>query len=132
MKVADSLCRLRGESSEGAEAGSVAEGEGIHVRRRLKHMEYPMRNVIFLVLVLAGCATSSGIIADGKDSYIVIVAAGHRFTSSGDLKVDAYKDASAFCRKLDKQMETIFERSIQAGVLANASEVELKFKCIPM
>lgn len=89
-----------------------------------------MKNVILLTLLLSGCATNSGIIADGKDSYIVIVSAGHRFTSSGDLKIDAYKEASAYCMKLDKQLETIFEKAIQAGVLANSSEVELKFKCI--
>lgn len=90
-----------------------------------------MKNVMVLtVMLLTGCATNSGIIADGKDAYIVIVSGGNRFTSSGDLKIEAYKDANAYCRKQDKQLETIFERAVQGGVLANASEVELKFKCI--
>jgi hypothetical protein len=95
-------------------------------------MRYQMKNVIILALFLAGCATNSGIIPDGKDSYIVIVSGGHRFTSSSDLKIDAYRDANAYCKKLDKQIETISERSIQAGVLTNSSEAELKFKCIPI
>jgi len=90
-----------------------------------------MKNVIFLALFLAGCTSTSGIIPDGKDAYIVIVSGGHRFTSSSDLKIDAYKEANAYCKKFDKQLETISERSIQAGVLANSSEAELKFKCIP-
>lgn len=89
-----------------------------------------MKIFMSLVLLLAGCATNSGIIPDGKDSYIVIVSGGHRFTSSGDLKIEAYKDAYAYCKKQGLQLETIFERSVQAGVLANSSEVELKFKCI--
>lgn len=89
-----------------------------------------MKKLMFLALLMTGCATNSGIIPDGKDSYIVIVSGGHRFTSSGDLKIEAYKEASAYCRKQDKQLETILERSVQAGVLANSSEVELKFRCI--
>lgn len=89
-----------------------------------------MKIVLLIALFLTACATNSGIIPDGKDSYIVIVSGGHRFTSTGDLKIDAYQDANTYCKKLDKQLESISERSIQAGVLANSSEVELKFKCI--
>lgn len=81
-------------------------------------------------IVQRTCGRDTGIIPDGKDAYIVIVSGGNRFTSSGDLKIEAYKDANAYCKKQDKQLETVFERAIQAGVLANASEVELKFKCI--
>lgn len=89
-----------------------------------------MKKLMLLVLFLTGCATNSGVIPEGKDSYIVIVSAGHRFTSSGDLKIEAYKEANAYCKKFDKQIETILEKTIQAGVLANSSEAELKFKCI--
>ena len=89
-----------------------------------------MKKLMLFALLLTGCATNSGIIPEGKDSYIVIISAGHRFTSSGDLKIEAYKEANAYCKKLDKQIETILEKTIQAGVLANSSEAELKFKCI--
>jgi len=89
-----------------------------------------MKKLMLLALFLTGCATNSGIIPEGRDSYIVIVSAGHRFTSSGDLKIEAYKEANAYCKKFDKQIETILEKTIQAGVLANSSEAELKFKCI--
>jgi len=89
-----------------------------------------MKKLMLLALFLTGCATNSGIIPEGRDSYIVIVSAGHRFTSSGDLKIEAYKEANAYCKKFDKQIETILEKTIQAGVLANSSEAELKLKCI--
>ena len=90
-----------------------------------------MKSIILLAIVLTGCASTSGVIPDGKDSYIVIISGGHRFTSASDLKIDAYKEANAYCKKSDKQIETVAERSIQAGVLTNSSEAELKFKCIP-
>jgi hypothetical protein len=89
-----------------------------------------MKKVVFIFLMLAGCSTSSGIIPDGKDAYIIIISGGHRFKSSSDLKIDAYKDADSYCKKFDKRIETIAEKSIQPGVLTNDSEAELKFKCI--
>lgn len=90
-----------------------------------------MKKIILTSLLLAGCATSSGIIPDGKESYIVIVSGAHRFTSASDLKIDAYQEAHKFCSQQTKQIETIAERSIQAGVITNSSEAELKFRCIP-
>lgn len=89
-----------------------------------------MKKIILLVLVLTGCATNSGVIPDGKDAYIVMVSGGRGFASAGELKIDAYKEAQAFCQKQDKQLESISEKSVQAGVLANSSEAELKFRCI--
>lgn len=90
-----------------------------------------MNKIIFLaLLLLAGCSTNSGIIADGKETYIVIVSGGNRFSSSSDLKIEAYKNANAYCRQFEKQIETVSEKSVQAGVLASVAEAELKFKCI--
>lgn len=89
-----------------------------------------MKKLILLTLFLSACASTSGIIPDGKNSFIVIISGGHRFTSASDLKIDAYKEANAYCKKFDMQIETISERSIQSGVLTNSSEAELKFKCI--
>jgi len=90
-----------------------------------------MKIVLLLASFLTACSTNSGIIPDGKDSFIVILSGAHRYSSSSDLKIDAYKEANAFCRKSDKQIETISERTIQAGILSNSAEAELKFKCIP-
>lgn len=89
-----------------------------------------MKNAILLALFLSGCATYSGVIQDGKDSYIVIASGGHGFASSGELKIDAYREANAYCAKLDKQLETISVKTTEAGILSKFSEAELKFKCI--
>lgn len=89
-----------------------------------------MKNAILLVLFLSGCATYSGVIQDGKDSYIVIASGGNGFASSGELKIDAYREAHAYCAKLDKQLETISVKTTEAGILSKFSEAELKFKCI--
>lgn len=86
--------------------------------------------MLLLILLLSGCATHSGVIQDGKDTYIVMVSGGNSFASAGQLKIDAYQEASAYCQKQDKQLESMSDKTIQAGVLANTSEAELKFKCI--
>ena len=89
-----------------------------------------MKKLILLAFLMTGCATNSGVIPDGKDAYIVLVSGGHGFASAGVLKIDAYKDANAYCMKQDKQLETISEKTVQAGLLSNVSEAELKFRCI--
>ena len=89
-----------------------------------------MKKIWLLSFLLAGCAINSGVIQDGKDSYIVLLSAGHGYSSAGELKIDAYKEANAYCMKLDKQFESISDKTVQAGILADKSEAELKFKCI--
>jgi hypothetical protein len=89
-----------------------------------------MKKIILLAVLLASCSTNSGVIPDGKDAYIVMVSGGRGFASAGELKIDAYKEAQEFCRKQDKQLETISDKTVQAGVLSSTSEAELKFKCI--
>lgn len=89
-----------------------------------------MKNVMLMAVLLTGCATYSGVIPDGKESYIVIASGGHGFASSGELKIDAYKEANAYCVKLDKQLETISVKTTEAGILSEYAEAELRFRCI--
>lgn len=90
-----------------------------------------MKKLVILVIVLSGCASvSSGVIPDGKDSYTVVVSQGRSSASAGDLKAIAYKDAGAFCKKDHKRIETISEKVVQAGLLSDTAEADLRFKCI--
>jgi hypothetical protein len=89
-----------------------------------------MKKLIFLAITLSGCATHSGVIPDGKDAYVVIVSKGHGFASAGDLKIEAYKEASAFCRKGGQLLETISEKIVQEGLLSDFAEADIKFRCI--
>lgn len=89
-----------------------------------------MKNAMLLAVLLSGCATYSGVIPDGKESYIVVASGGYSLASSGNLKIDAYKEASAYCMKLDKQLETISVKTTEAGILNKFSEAELRFRCL--
>ena len=87
-----------------------------------------MKRIILLAIILSGCARHSGVITNGKDAYIVIVSGGS--ASSGSLKIDAYKEASRFCRRAGQRLEIISEKTTQEGIIDEFSEASLKFKCI--
>ncbi len=88
------------------------------------------RIVLLATAALTGCATYSGIIPEGRDSYLIIATAGHGLTSPVELKIAAHKQASEFCAGLNRRHETINEKTIQAGMLSDYSEYDLKFKCV--
>ena len=89
-----------------------------------------MKQVILMAVLLSGCATHSGVIPEGKESYLIMLSGGHGFASATDLKIAAHQQAYAFCAGSNKRPETLSEKNTQAGILADFSEEELKFRCI--
>lgn len=89
-----------------------------------------MRRVLFLAILLAGCATQSGVIPEGKDAYLLILSSGYGLASTADLKIDAHKGARDFCMKHGKLPETVYEKTDPQGKLSDFHEEELKFKCV--
>ncbi len=89
-----------------------------------------MRRALFLAILLAGCATQTGVIPEGKDAYLLILSSGYGLASSTDLKIDAHKEAGDFCMKHGKLPETVYEKTDPQGTLSDFHEEELKFKCV--
>lgn len=91
-----------------------------------------MKRIFLLSIFLGGCASNSGIIAEGKDSYLIIVSdgKGYGFSTPVDFKISAHKQAFAFCQGFNKRPETIYEKTTQAGLLSDYSEYDLKFRCV--
>lgn len=87
---------------------------------------------ILCLLALTGCATNSGVLPDGKDSYLIIQSAGHWYSMStpADLKIDAHKMAGEFCMGQDKRKQTVSEKTMQPGMLTDYAEYDLKFRCV--
>lgn len=88
------------------------------------------RIAVLALVVLSGCATSSGVIPEGKEAYLIIKTGGHGFATPVDLKIEAHKQASAFCMGQNKRHETINEKTLQPGMVTDYSEYDLKFKCV--
>jgi len=88
-----------------------------------------MRWIAIGCVVLAGCTTTSGVIADGPDTYTIIEAGKTGFTSSADLKIRAYQKASAFCSGKAASLTTIDEKETRGGVLGKFPEAQIRFRC---
>jgi hypothetical protein len=90
---------------------------------------FEMKKVILASVLLTGCATQSGVIPEGKDSYLLLMSGGIS-SAPIDLKIKAHKEANAYCMGFNKRPETIAEKTSQSGMTSDVADEELKFRCI--
>lgn len=90
------------------------------------------RNLLPLALValLCSCGSYSGVQPDGPDSYRIVSEAGTGFVSSGRIQNRNYKEASHYCAKSGKVVQTIQTESKQSRPLGGFPEASLYFKCV--
>jgi hypothetical protein len=80
---------------------------------------------------LTGCASYSGIVATGNDTFMVSKQAATGFSGLGNLKTDIIQDASAYCGKQGKALQIINATESQPPfVLGNYPRAEIQFKCM--
>lgn len=84
---------------------------------------------VVLFAFLAACTAQSGVMADGPDAYRVLITGKSGFTSTGSLKINAYRQATAYCARSGKRMEVITDSSVQNGFLRFPS-ADVRFKCV--
>ena len=89
-------------------------------------------NVIILaVLSLVGCASNSGVIPIGKDTYMVSRQAATGFSGSGTLKAEAYKEAGSYCVTQNKTLQVVRTDETQPPfILGNFPKAEVQFMCL--
>jgi hypothetical protein len=63
--------------------------------------------IIVLVLFVCGCASNSGVIPIGQETYMVSRQAASGFSGSGTLKADAFAEAKEFCQKQNKLLQVV-------------------------
>lgn len=52
-----------------------------------------MKKVILMAVLLTGCATQSGVIPEGKDSYLLIMSGGYQNLISMIFRLMSFRDA---------------------------------------
>jgi hypothetical protein len=91
-----------------------------------------MRVVLGLVILcVAGCASNSGVVPMGNDTYMVSRQAASGFSGMGTLKADAMKEAYAQCQKSGKSVEVL--ETIDAKppyIFGNFPKTEIRFRCV--
>lgn len=87
--------------------------------------------IITVVVFLAGCASNSGVIPIGKDTFMVSRQAATGFSGSGTLKAEAFQEASQYCEKLGKSLQVVSTHEASPPyILANFPKAEVQFMCL--
>ncbi len=83
------------------------------------------------LLLVAGCASNSGVIPMGNDTFFVSRQAATGFTGSGTLKAEALTEAGKACGALGKSVSVMRESSAKPPyILGNFPKIEITFKCV--
>ena len=84
-----------------------------------------------LTILLAGCASNSGVVPIGSDTYMVSRQAATGFSGSGTLKAEAFREANEFCLSQKKKMQVVSTAEAQPPyILANFPKAEIQFMCL--
>ena len=87
--------------------------------------------IIAAVVFLAGCASNSGVIPIGQDTFMVSRQAATGFSGSGTLKAEAFQEASQYCAKLGKSLQVVSTHEASPPyILANFPKAEIQFMCL--
>jgi len=82
------------------------------------------------VLLIAGCATTSGIVPLGPDRYLVTRRAAAGSSGSEDLKADALREANQYCRSQHRKMQVLSTAEVQPPfIMGNFPKAEVQFEC---
>jgi hypothetical protein len=81
--------------------------------------------------ILTGCASNTGIIPIGTDTYMVSRQAATGFSGSGSLKAEAFQEANAYCAGHGKSLQVVSTQEAQPPfVFGNYPKAEVQFMCL--
>lgn len=85
--------------------------------------------VVLSLLSLSACASSTGIVPMGQDTYMVSHGGGSAFTSTGAMKAECIQEAAEYCSKNSKVFQVTHTQESPAwpGHFATA---EVQFMCL--
>lgn len=87
--------------------------------------------VIALAVLLVGCASDSGIVRMGPDTYMVSKQAATGFSGLGNLKADVLREAYAQCSKTNQSVDVVSDHeSHPPYILTNYPRVDITFRCV--
>ncbi|MCX5811093.1 MAG: hypothetical protein NT178_00900 [Proteobacteria bacterium] len=92
-----------------------------------------MKKIIYcsIVLLLAGCASNSGVVPIGKDTFMVSRQAATGFSGSGTLKAEAFQEANQYCLSQKKTLQVVNTSEAQPPyVFGNFPKAEIQFMCL--
>ena len=83
------------------------------------------------LIVLAGCASNSGVVPIGPDTFMISRQAATGFPGLGTLKADAFKEANQYCIGQGKQIRVVnTTETAPPYVFGNYPRAEIEFMCL--
>jgi len=88
-----------------------------------------MKKILLVIpFILAGCASTTGVVATGKDSYMIAREDNSPTASLGSIKAATFKEASEFCAAKGKALQVIKENDVPRS-FGQFPQTNLQFKC---
>lgn len=83
------------------------------------------------ISLLAGCASNTGIVPMGRDTYMIAKQQGTGFPGLGSMKGEIITEAVQFCDKQGKQFQLTATKETQPPyILGNYPRSEIEFMCL--
>jgi hypothetical protein len=82
-----------------------------------------------IAIVLTGCASTTGVVPTGKDTYMIAREDNGPAASLGAIKAATFKEAGAFCAGKGKNMQTIKESDTPRS-FGQFPQTTLQFTCV--
>jgi hypothetical protein len=87
--------------------------------------------VAIVAILLSACASNSGVVRMGNDTFFISKQAATGFTGLGSLRGDAMREAYAQCSQAGKSVEvTNTDQSNPPYLLGNFPRVDITFRCV--
>lgn len=84
-----------------------------------------------ILMILSGCASNSGVVPIGPDTFMVSRQAATGFSGLGTLKADAFQEANKYCLSQNKHIRVVnTSESSPPYVLGNFPRAEVQFMCL--
>lgn len=92
-----------------------------------------MKKILCLVLPLlfAGCASHTGVVSIGKDTFMIAKQQATGFPGLGNLKAEIISEGSAYCKERNKEFQLVSTSESQPPyIMGNYPRSEITFMCI--
>jgi len=87
--------------------------------------------ICVMFIVLSGCASNSGVMAIGPDTFMVSRQAASGFSGLGTLKAEAFQEANKYCGSIGKYLRVVnTSESSPPYILGNFPRAEVQFMCL--
>ena len=98
-----------------------------------RYMRYfAVATIGLTVLAVAGCASQSGVVPNGKGGYLIAKQAATGFNGLGNLKAEALEEANQYCLSQSQERELFVTSAMETQppyVMGNYPRAQIEFRC---